>query len=220
MANHSQRPTRPMGTRATPARAKSAPRDHLAGRRVPPNFLQSLALIALLTAYGLFLILGTWCIPHSSGRRLRSGNTPFSRGLRDANLLDVDQPANPLLPRLRDRGAGQTGAARGKEGAASSGRHCSWLLHPACDHGLPVGHSGNARGHGDPRTRRPPARVRVVRSNLPGAFLSSGGVRLAHGTRYRRHRRSSGVEPPSNLFPGDCSPPFRIFLRALSLGFY
>jgi hypothetical protein len=38
----------------------SPPGDHHAGQKVPPGFLEALTLVALLTVYGLFLILGTF----------------------------------------------------------------------------------------------------------------------------------------------------------------
>jgi hypothetical protein len=38
----------------------SPPRDHHAGRNVPPGFFEAVTLVALLAAYGVFLILGTF----------------------------------------------------------------------------------------------------------------------------------------------------------------
>jgi hypothetical protein len=53
----------PNGTAAavpTTSQAANSPRDHPAGRKVPPGFVEALTLIALMTIYGVFLILGTF----------------------------------------------------------------------------------------------------------------------------------------------------------------
>jgi hypothetical protein len=51
----------------------SPPRDHHAGRRAPPAFLEVLALVALLAAYGVFLLLGTFVHTARLGRHFAEG---------------------------------------------------------------------------------------------------------------------------------------------------